>query len=196
MHIRADLHTHAIGDGTFDYLPVEDLVKQHVHAAVEAGLDCLAVTDHDDLRPGRMAVEYVERTGLPILVLAGMEVSTSDGHLVVIGIESPIPPWRDLDQTLAEARDQNALCILPHPFFERLRQRRDVDAIEELNVRYGTFEIPDDGVPTLANSDAHSPEDLKNSPCHNLLHVPDLSFGSVADAVRMHRVAVKTGVSR
>lgn len=191
MRIRADLHSHAIGDGQFGYLPVEDLVKRHVDAALEAGLDCLAVTDHDELRTGLMAVEYVERQQLPILVLAGMEVSTADGHLVVIGIDSPIEQGRGFDATLAEARQRNALCLLPHPFFEALRRRGDVDGIETMNARYGSFEIPIDTVPVLANSDAHSPDDLKSSPCHNIVDVPELTFRGIVEALCKRRVSVK-----
>ena len=194
MKIRADLHTHAIGDGQFDGLPVETLVSRHVDAAVRTGLDCIAVTDHDDLRPGRMAVDYARTNGLPILVLAGMEVSTDDGHLVVIGIDEPLRPWRSIDDTLAEARERGALSILPHPFFESLRQRQDIDGIEAFNARYGTFDIPAGPVSTLANSDAHSDADLLACACHNLLKVEELSFSGVAGAVRGNRVRIETRV--
>jgi predicted metal-dependent phosphoesterase TrpH len=196
MRIRADLHTHAIGDGQFDYLPVEELVKRHVEAALEAGLDCLAVTDHDDLRPGFIAREYAAKESLPILILQGMEVSTDDGHLVVIGIESPIAPARDLDTTLGEAREQNALIILPHPFFETLRDRTDVDAIEEFNARYGTFQINTAEMQTLANSDAHSPADLHEQRALNELDVEELTLDGVKRAIRYRKVEVRAIVGR
>jgi predicted metal-dependent phosphoesterase TrpH len=196
MRIRADLHTHAIGDGQYDYVPVEDLVRRHVYAAIEAGFDCIAITDHDDLRPGSIAAEYAARESLPILILAGMEVSTDDGHLVVIGIDSPIPPARDLDTTLKEARQQDALCILPHPFFPALRERTDVDAIEEFNARYGTFEIATPGMTTLANSDAHSAADIEQCTGYNEIEVAEHSFSGLVDAIRQQRVTTRSRVNQ
>ena len=170
--LRADLHSHAIGDGRFGDTAV-GLAAAMVDAAVEIGLDVLAVTDHDDLRPGLLAAEYAARIGAPLLVVPGMEITTDDNHHVLaLGIAEPIPRWRPLTTTIELIRQAGALCILPHPFFPELRARRDIDAMERFNARYGDFEIAGNGVPAVANSDAHGSDDLRRSPHHTLIDLP------------------------
>lgn len=189
LRVKADLHTHAIGDGRFDD-SARDFAARHVEAALEAGLQCLGVTDHDDLRPGLLAREYAVAHGLPILVLPGMEITTTDGHLVALGLSEPVAPWRSMAETIAEVRAQDALCILPHPFFEHLRLRDDVDAIERLNYRYGDFDVTRADIAVIASSDAHSPADLQHNPHYTLLDVCDLTWNGVADAIRARRACI------
>jgi predicted metal-dependent phosphoesterase TrpH len=190
LTVAADLHTHAIGDGRFG-AGTPDRIARHLEGALEAGLRVVAVTDHDDLRPGTLAVEHAEHHGLPLLVLAGMEVTTSDGHLVVLGLTEPVAPWRSMTETIAAARAQGALCLLPHPFFPRLRERDDVDAIERLNFRYGDFDVAREDIAVIASSDAHSPDDLRENPHQTLLRVDHLSLEGVAGALRARRVSIE-----
>ena len=189
MLIRGDFHTHAIGDGTYG-VNTPDLVAAHLEAAMEAGLDCIGVTDHDDIRPGLLAVEYAAKHSLPILVIAGMEITTDDGHLVGLGLEDPLPRWKSMTETVAAIRDQGAVSILPHPFFPQLRERKDVDAIERFNARYGDFEIQENGIAIIASSDAHSPADLQASPFQMQLDVAVLTQADVLDAIRERRAEI------
>lgn len=185
--VWADFHTHAIGEEVFGPR-AETLVGQHVEAAVEAGLDCLAVTDHNDLRPGLMARDYAARRGHRLLVLPGMELTTDERvHLVAVGLTEPIPVWRPLGDTIARIREAGGLSVLPHPFFRHLRSRRDVDAIEQLNARYGDFDLNGTEVARVADSDAHSAADLRNSKHRTLLRVTSLSWEAMVDAVRAGR---------
>ncbi len=186
MLIRADLHTHALGDGRFGP-STGDLVAALVEAAVEAGLQCLAVTDHDDLRPGLLAEEYAAARGLPILVVPGMEVSTDGGHLVAVGVRAAIPGWQPLGETIAQIRAAGAISLLPHPFFERLRRRTDVDAIERFNSRYGDFDVDRTSAAVVASSDAHSAADLLGSAHHTVIDGAALEWPAVADALRAGR---------
>lgn len=189
MLIRADFHTHAIGDGSFG-ADTPDRVAAHIEAALESGLDCIGVTDHDDLRPGMLAVDYVAKRNLPILVLPGMEITTDEGHLVALGIDEPLPRWKPMTETVESIRDRSAISILPHPFFPQLRARRDVDAIERYNSRYGDFDITENGVAIIASSDAHSPDDLRSSPYHVLLDVEANTWEGVANAIRKHALRI------
>jgi hypothetical protein len=189
--INADLHTHAIGDGRFGDA-TRDYVARHIEAAVEAGLQCIGVTDHDDLRPGLLAAEYAEAAGLALLVLPGMEITTSEGHLVALGLSEPIAAWRSMRETIAEIRARDALCILPHPFFPELRARTDIDAIERLNTRYGDFDVVRDDIAVIASSDAHSAADVRESPYYTRLLVEQLTWGGVVAAIRERRVEIIT----
>jgi predicted metal-dependent phosphoesterase TrpH len=191
IRLRADLHTHAIGDGRFG-ANTADLVARHLDGALEAGLDVIGVTDHDDLRPGLLALEEVERRNLPLFVLAGMEVTTDDGHLVVLGLQAPLKPWRSMNETiaLARARDEETLLIVPHPFFASLREQTGIDAIERLNHRYGDFDVKRDDIAVIASSDAHSAADLAANPMRTLLDVTEKSWSGVIDAIRNRRATI------
>lgn len=190
VRVVADLHTHAIGDGTFG-ADAPDLVARHLDGALEAGLQVLGVSDHDNLRPGLLAEDYAATHNLPLLVLPGMEITTSEGHLVVLGIREPLKPWRSLTETIAEARAVGALVILPHPFFPALRARTDVDAIERNNYRYGDFPLDRDDVALIASSDAHLPADLRENPRNTILQVSQLDWPGVVAAIRARRVTIE-----
>lgn len=187
--IRADFHTHSIGEEAFKSGPrAESLVAQHVEAAVEVGLDCLAVSDHNDLRPGLMAQEYAARHGHRLLVVPSMEITTEERvHLLAIGLDAPIEPWRPLDETIARIRDVGGISILPHPFFAHLRSKRDVDAIEQFNARYGDFNLNGTSVARVADSDSHTAEDLRRSQHCTILEVTSLNWTDVAEAIRAGR---------
>lgn len=74
--MRIDLHTHSrASDGTQS---PEELVR----AAAAAGLDVLALTDHDTAAGWARAAQEAERVG--VRLVRGMELSTRhDGHGVI-----------------------------------------------------------------------------------------------------------------
>jgi predicted metal-dependent phosphoesterase TrpH len=189
ISIRADFHTHSIGEEVFGPR-TESLVARHIEAAAEVGLDCLAVSDHNDLRPGLMAREYAARRGYRLLVLPAMELTTEERvHLVAVGLHEPIDPWCPLDVTIARIREAGAISVLPHPFFAHLRKRRDVDAIEQFNARYGNFDVNGTDVARVADSDSHSADDLRRSTHCTILEVDSLSWVDVANAIRAGRTS-------
>jgi predicted metal-dependent phosphoesterase TrpH len=135
-----------------------------------------------------MARDYAARQGHRLLVLPGMELTTEERvHLVAVGLSEPIPAWRPLDATIARIREAGGLSVLPHPFFRHLRLRQDVDAIEQLNARYGDFDLNGTEIARVADSDAHSPADLRESKHRTLLQVTSLSWEAVVEAVRAGR---------
>jgi predicted metal-dependent phosphoesterase TrpH len=187
MQLRADFHTHSIGEGVFGP-GTEKLVARHLEAALEVGLDCIAVTDHNDLRPGLLAQDYAARRGFRLLVLPGMEITTDERvHLVAVGLQAPIETWQPLHETIVRIRSAGGLSILPHPFFQHLRSKRDVDAIERFNARYGDFNLDGTPVARVADSDAHSAEDMRRSPHYTLLEVGAATWEEVVAALRSGR---------
>jgi PHP family Zn ribbon phosphoesterase len=166
----------------------EGLVERHIDAAVEVGLDCIAVTDHNDLRPGLLAFQYAVRRGHRVLVVPGMELTTQERvHLVALGLSEPIEPWQPLAETIARIREVGGISVLPHPFFAHLRARRDVDAIERFNAHYGDFNLNGTSVPSVSNSDSHSADDLRESKHYTLVEVMSLCWEDVAEAIRAGR---------
>lgn len=95
--MRIDLHTHSnVSDGT-------DTPTALVHSAHDAGLDVIALTDHDTFDGLGQAVEAGKRLG--IVVLRGLEMSCEvDGasvHLLGYGCD---PANRELAAELAKIR--------------------------------------------------------------------------------------------
>jgi histidinol phosphatase-like PHP family hydrolase len=77
--LRADLHVHTHQDSDLD--PRPDL-HAYVAAATAAGIDVLAITDHNHVRFVRDAMAAA--SGTSFTVIPGVEVSTHDGHLLAL----------------------------------------------------------------------------------------------------------------
>jgi predicted metal-dependent phosphoesterase TrpH len=105
----ADLHIHTTysWDGTCS---VADVLAQ---ASIEAELDVIAITDHDTIEGALEAMELASDYGLE--VVPGCEVSTSEGHLLALYIQEPIPPGKSLLETLAYIEERGGIGIAPHP---------------------------------------------------------------------------------
>jgi hypothetical protein len=108
--IRGDLHCHTLySDG--DSWPVEML-----HAAAEAGLEFLGVTDHNNVR--HQSAYGPGGGGLPIVV-PGVEVTTYGGHWNAWGTdrwwEFREPEARAVEATMREAAAAGAIVCVNHP---------------------------------------------------------------------------------
>lgn len=85
-----------------------------VKAAREAGLDAIAITDHNHLFPGREAEHLSREFG--IVVIPGIEGGniTVQKHWIALGIGEQIPDIA-IHDVLARIRGENGLSIAPHP---------------------------------------------------------------------------------
>jgi predicted metal-dependent phosphoesterase TrpH len=133
--LKCDLHVHSSfsRDGESR---VEDILRR----AEQIGLDAIAITDHDTVEGSR----YARQIHSSVLVIPGIEVSTRQGHIIVLGIDVPLAPRRDVLETIEEARLLGGLVILPHPYHmwrhgvaRKIKGSiRAVDAVEAFNSRY------------------------------------------------------------
>jgi hypothetical protein len=133
--LTCDLHVHTSfsKDGESS---VEEILKR----AEDVGLDVIAITDHDCIDGAKKALACPTT----VLVLPGIEVSTRQGHLLVLGVTEVIPSGLDVRETVAIARRMGALIILPHPYHmwrhgvaRRIKAAVNiVDAVEAFNSRY------------------------------------------------------------
>ncbi len=105
--MRLDLHMHTLGSR--DCLTDPEAVLE---AALERGVDRIAITDHDRLG---VALEMARRH--PERVIPGEEVKTAEG-IDVIGLylSEEIPRWTPARETCRRIREQDGVVYLPHPY--------------------------------------------------------------------------------
>lgn len=143
---KADLHLHTdFSDG---------LQAPHavVKAASRAGLDLIAVTDHDTMEGALRAREYsLRRPDLGVQVILGEEVSTLNGHVIGLFLDKFIPARLSARRTVELIHEQGGIAILAHPFHIYTgREYRHPKAVDILD------DIPFDGVETMNHGDALS----------------------------------------
>ena len=83
LFYTADLHIHSYGpgNGSFDVTDVSNTPQAIVDTAIEKGLKVISITDHNQYLNSQIAVQYAK--GKDILVIPGIEVSTTQGHLLL-----------------------------------------------------------------------------------------------------------------
>ena len=155
------VHTNYSKDGESS---VEEILRQ----AEKDGLDAIAITDHDSVDGAKKALAVPST----VLVIPGIEVSTKQGHLLVLGVTEIIPAGLDVVATVNIARRMGALAILPHPYHvwrHGVARRKKagmhiVDAVEAFNSRYIVGSANQKaariakrlGKPCVGGSDAHN----------------------------------------
>lgn len=110
----ADVHIHTrYSDGWFT---PETLVQ----AALDAGLDAIAVTDHDAVRGGFETRDHVARRSIPLEVYVGSEITARcdgrDVHVLALGVEDDLPPWQSPEWTVEEIARRGGIAVLAHPY--------------------------------------------------------------------------------
>lgn len=93
-------------------------------AARAAGLDFVVLTDHADpehaggpLPGAEHAGSYEGAAGRPLLVLAGVELGTADGHLLAYDIHELVASvGRPAAEVIADVHAQGGFAVVPHPF--------------------------------------------------------------------------------
>lgn len=110
-----------------------------IAAAQDAALDGIAITDHDSLA-GYDEVASLAPSALD--VIPGAEVTTSDGHILALDIDT-LPPSTRPRTVVDQIHNQGGIAILSHPF-DRFREHfqsispelaRRIDGLEATNSR-------------------------------------------------------------
>ena len=164
--IQADLHIHTVYSSDSVIQP-KTLVDQLVaHSSIKVA----AVTDHDSVRGCRATVELA--SAYPdILIIPGVEISTPQGDMLVLGTEElPPRPWTP-EVVVDYAKSIGGVSIVAHPYREYgmgdLARNYKVEAIEVLNggsTAAANIEAKElarsMGLPGTAGSDAHQLSEL------------------------------------
>jgi len=129
-----------------------------------------AVTDHDTVR-GCGIIRQLAAAYPDILIIPGVEISTPNGDIVVLGAEEmPPQPWT-VENVVDFARDTNCVSVVAHPYREYgmgdFARNYKFDAIEVFNgastpsankAAHDLAKLM--GLPGVAGSDAHQPAEL------------------------------------
>ena len=79
--VRADLHIHTFGDkGSYDLTDTTMTPSAIVDEAISRNLSFISITDHNEILNSYESGTYA--VGKPLLVIPGVEVSTTQGHLL------------------------------------------------------------------------------------------------------------------
>jgi predicted metal-dependent phosphoesterase TrpH len=105
----ADLHIHS----TYSY-DATSTVRAVLKQAADVGLNVIAVTDHDEIRGSLEAHELAPKYGIE--AIPGVEVSTKEGHLLALFVETIPPAGLSLVDTLIHIGKLGGVAIAPHPF--------------------------------------------------------------------------------
>lgn len=176
---KADLHIHTrVSDGLASVADVLEYVEN------ETDLDVIAITDHEDASGGLRARELAAQRGYRFEVVVGAEITTLQGHLLGLFLESTPKSFRGVESTIEAIHTQGGLAVVPHPmsWLTRSLSRRTIDRIcarGEPGVAFDAIEVANPspaGRLTAKRAVAANTERWKlpvtgGSDAHHLLHI-------------------------
>ncbi|WNY28098.1 hypothetical protein MmiEs2_02800 [Methanimicrococcus stummii] len=173
--------------------PLKDILR----AAADKNLNGIAICDHDEVKGGLKAAEIVRENPNKygnLVVIPGTEVSTSKGHVLVLGVTEKIPSFMTPEETTDYARDLNAVSIIAHPFRKAAHgigylAGSGADAAETFNSKCITngsnkkarAEAERLGMPQVGGSDAHIAELVGQG--YTLVNIEVNTVENVFDAI-------------
>lgn len=111
--MRFDLHVHASNRSAC----ATDDEDSQIRAAMAAGLDGLAFTDHHKLVPDARLAELRQKYQ-PFLIFSGIEITADQEDWLVLGLRDPRLESRNWDYPALWhfVREQGGYLVLAHPF--------------------------------------------------------------------------------
>jgi len=162
--IRIDLHVHTwfSGDATISPRLIVDQLQ--VHPFIKG----VAITDHDTLR-GYIQARILARAYEDLLIIPGVEVTTQEGHINILGIEEKPARLLSVESVVDFSRERDGIIVIPHPYRELglgdNAKNIQADAVEVLNAFSTNREnkmaqelAKEKNLPGVAGSDAHIPK--------------------------------------
>jgi predicted metal-dependent phosphoesterase TrpH len=130
MAYRIDLHTHSTAspDGALRASSYAAMLSHGV-------LDAIAVTDHNTIT---LAQELHATLGDRIIV--GEEITTSQGELIGLYLQTVVPPFLSVLDTIRRIHEQGGLVYVPHPF-ETVRKGIPLNVLDELATMIDIIEV-------------------------------------------------------
>jgi predicted metal-dependent phosphoesterase TrpH len=195
MRFKIDLHVHTANSDDAYGTPEEVLA-----AAVKAGLDGFAVTEHSDYEKSEVFLELAPRFNLAVFI--GAEVATLSGHMLVFSEE--IRRWNrfrghenDARELIDAVNRAGGAVVAAHPY--RIGQGcggaanlRGLAAIEACNganrpqENQMAFKLAEKlGLPCTGGSDAHFTDEIGR--CYTVFTVPVHTVTELVAALKAGR---------
>lgn len=152
------------------------------------GLDGIAITDHNHLTNIRTD-KYI--------AIPGIELSTSEGHLIGLGIEQPIKGNLSTEEAINSIHKQSGVAVIAHPFdifsknIDPILFGSKVDAVETLNASEislfksrGKIEkiINKYNLTRLGGSDSHIPHTIGYA--YTEINTPSKNIEDLLDSIK------------
>jgi predicted metal-dependent phosphoesterase TrpH len=156
------------------------------------GIDGVAITDHDVLSNIKF---FNEKNN--IIILNGIEISTSEGHLIALGINQSIKKGLSAEETIEKIHELSGIAIIPHPndFLAKsinpFKLSIKPDAIEVINSSFSFFSLEKRiaeriakklCLPMVGGSDSHIPETIGDA--YTTLTIDSHSIDDILEAIR------------
>ena len=168
--MKFDMHTHTIySKHWFFGIDALNYPKDMIKAAVRAGLDGMAITDHNNVRGSLIGLKEAKSISKSFKIITGTEIRSAKGDILAYGIKENVKPMMSVEETVERIHDLGGIAVAAHPFSEFLfrnvlqEESRKTDAVEVFNA---TNSIPlqnlkakafarQYNMPVSAGSDSH-----------------------------------------
>jgi predicted metal-dependent phosphoesterase TrpH len=193
--MKFDLHVHSCFSKDSN-ASLDDILVN----AEQNGLDGFAICDHDSIEGGIECAKRAKQLGSKQIVIPGQEVTSSKGHILVLGSNKLIESGLSPEETIKKAHEQGAVVIIPHPF--KLTSHGigylkglHADAVEVLNSRCMTDgpnnkarKAADEfGFSMAGGSDAHEAQMIGR--CYTEIDSSERTVAATLDAIRAGKIS-------
>src|SRR5690606_33130652 len=176
-----DLHTHTHPRSWDSFLHPDELVQR----SREAGLDMVVLSEHDWAWEPEAVRALAKRHNFP--VIAGMEINTEDGHILVYGMHKYVFGMHRSHELAGHVDEVDGVMVAAHPYRRQApwnweKEQEYIDALDRaernpayrlvvgLEVVNGRGKVRENsfaermaaqmGMPGTAGTDSHAVEDI------------------------------------
>ena len=207
-NVLLDQHSHT------DYSDGKVSVRQNLEWHIALGFTAVVITDHNTLKNSEDVEQLAEEYKDEIIVLQGMEWTTSIIHLNFIGISEwnldiPYAPTDlEIQEAISEVHRQNGTVTVNHiPFTKQIAEEKlpsrekvldwGVDFLEVVNelyfdaVSYEFYLKHNESIGVITGTDFHSPEADEGGRVHSwtTLTIENFSKEAVMNELRSHNTS-------
>lgn len=187
--IKLDLHVHSQYSEDATGTPTEI-----IRSLKKKGISGAAITDHNTTKGGLAALRVAPKD---FTVIPGIEISTSEGHLLALNVKKDIKRGNTLEETVESVIDFGGIPVVPHLFRmmsgikeSKLKQvYGKIPAIEVFN----SCSVPKSNLKTAkvakkynlggtGGSDSHQPEFVGLA--YTMINSTDLSADSILSEIK------------
>ena len=165
--MKCDFHVHTC----YSYDSIS-LPKQVVGVAIKKGIDCLAITDHGEIKGAIKVTKHARDK--KILIIPGIEIKSKEGDILGLNIKEVIPDGLSARETIKEIKEKGGMAIIAHPFgwpwaftgdlTELIGIMNGIEAFNGVNLASGNKKalefVKKHNLAFTAGSDAHFPESI------------------------------------